>query len=206
MNNNLSDQLSTPLQLPEYGRNVQKMVTFLKTIESREQRNEQAQIVVGIMANLSPYRRDTEEFRHMLWDHLFMIANFDLDIDAPYQMPAPEQFNPKPQKLIYAKKKVYQKQYGKFAKEMLSNAAKEIQQTENIPESQQDLDDIALDMAKFLKQKSYEYNESHPDNKQIIEYVKKQTDYSAQIDDAAIDKTQLILTQQKKNNNHNKKK
>lgn len=204
MNNNLSDQISTHLQLPEYGRNVQKMVAFLKTIESREQRNEQAQIVIAIMANLSPYRRDTEEFRHMLWDHLFMIANFDLDIDAPYEMPSPEQFNPKPAKLSYAKKKIYQKQYGKYAKEMLGQAAKMILNDEKTPENQQDIDDVALHMAKFLKQKSFEYNESHPDNKQIIEYVKKQTDYIAQIDDAAIDKTLLILAQQKKN--HNKKK
>ena len=198
MNNHLSDHISTPVQLPEYGRNVQKMVAFLKTIESREQRNEQSAVVVGIMSNLSPYKRDTEEFRQMLWDHLFVIADFDLDIDSPYPVPSREQFNPIPSTIAYSKKKVYQKQYGKYAKEMLKAASTDFESTE---ENQEDIDSIALEMAKFLKQKSYEYNGSHPDNKQVIEYVKSNTDNIAQLDDTAIDKTQVVASQQKKNNN-----
>ena len=209
MINNLLAQLSTPLQLPEYGRNIQKMVSFIKTIESRKLRNEQAQVVIGIMTDLSPYKRDSEEFRHMLWDHLFMIANFDLDIDSPYPIPLKEQYNPTPAKLPYSKNKIYPKQYGKYAKEMLSTAASTFEEMGKTTENQEDLDDIALDLAKFLKQKSFEYNESHPNNKQIIEYVKKQTNDTAQIDNEAIDKTELIIAQPKpkpkpKSNNNNK--
>lgn len=93
---------NTRLLLPEYGRNVQKMVSFLKSLKDREQRNRQAEVVVGLMGNLYPYKRDTEEFRHMLWDHLFMIADFDLDIDCPFEQPTSEQFSPIPSRVPYS--------------------------------------------------------------------------------------------------------
>ena len=84
------------LLLSEYGRNVQTMVSYLKTIEDRELRNRQAEVVVAVMGNVNPAQKDSEGFQHMLWDHLFMIADFDLDVDAPYPTPTPDMFAPHP--------------------------------------------------------------------------------------------------------------
>ena len=67
------------LILPEYGRNIQKMVNHIKTIEDREERNKAAQTVIGVMGNLNPHLRDVNDFKHKLWDHLAIIADFDLD-------------------------------------------------------------------------------------------------------------------------------
>ena len=85
------------LYIPEYGRNVQKMVNYLKTIEDREKRNEQARAIIKVMEILNPAVHLEEDFEHKLWDHLFIISGFDLDIDAPYPMPAPESLNQKPE-------------------------------------------------------------------------------------------------------------
>jgi len=71
------------LILPEYGRNIQKMVNHIKTIEDRDERNKAARTVIGVMGNLNPHLRDVNDFKHKLWDHLAIIADFDLDIDSP---------------------------------------------------------------------------------------------------------------------------
>ena len=78
------------LYIPEYGRNVQKMVDYLKTIEDREKRNEQAKAIIKVMEILNPSVHLQEDYEHKLWDHLFIISGFDLDVDAPYPMPEPE--------------------------------------------------------------------------------------------------------------------
>ena len=75
------------LLMPEYGRNVQKMVEYVKGIPDRDKRNEQIKAVVGVMGTLNPQLRDIEDFKHKLWDHVQIIADFDIDIDSPYEIP-----------------------------------------------------------------------------------------------------------------------
>ena len=89
------------MALPEYGRNVQKMVDHIKTIEDREERNRAAKTIIQIMGNLNPQIRDTGDFKHKLWDHLAIIADFNLDIDSPYPPPERERFTEKPRKVPY---------------------------------------------------------------------------------------------------------
>ena len=84
------------LYVPEYGRNVQKMVDYLKTIEDRQKRNEQAKAVIKVMEILNPAVHLQENYEQKLWDHLFIISGFDLDVDAPYPMPAPESLQERP--------------------------------------------------------------------------------------------------------------
>ena len=71
------------LLLPEYGRNIQKMVDYLLTIEDREERTRAAKTVIDVMGNLYPHLRDVPDFRHKLWDHLAIMSEFKLDIDTP---------------------------------------------------------------------------------------------------------------------------
>jgi hypothetical protein len=87
------------LILPEYGRNIQKMVNHLKTIEDRDERNKAAKTVIGVMGNLNPHLRDVNDFKHKLWDHLAIISDFDLDIDSPYEWPERESLQSKPDKV-----------------------------------------------------------------------------------------------------------
>ena len=101
------------LYIPEYGRNVQKMVAYLKTIEEREKRNEQARAIIKVMEILNPAVHLEEDFEHKLWDHLYIISGFDLDIDAPYPMPAPESLNQKPEPVPHSSKPIKATHYGR---------------------------------------------------------------------------------------------
>ena len=84
------------LAMPEYGRNVLKMVEQLRTIEDKDKRSEQARAVVKTMELLNPQVRTQENWEHKLWDHLYMIAGYDLDIDSPYPSPVKEDFETRP--------------------------------------------------------------------------------------------------------------
>lgn len=92
------------LGMKEYGRHVQKMVDFLLTIEDREKRQQQTQYVIELMGFLNPHLKSVEDFRHKLWDHLFFISNFQLDVDSPYPIPTKETYKQKPDPLPYPKR------------------------------------------------------------------------------------------------------
>ena len=76
--------------LPEYGRNIQKMVEYTINLEDRDERNKAARSIISIMGNLNPHLRDVSDFKHKLWDHLAIMSDFKLDIDSPYETPVPE--------------------------------------------------------------------------------------------------------------------
>ncbi len=108
--------------LPEYGRNIQKMVDYIKSIEDRDERNRLAQAIVAIMGNLNPHLRDINDFKHKLWDHLAIIANFELDIDYPYEVPQPEMFQQPPRTVEYGTHQISFRHYGKSIELMIDAA------------------------------------------------------------------------------------
>ncbi|NMB51629.1 MAG: DUF4290 domain-containing protein [Bacteroidales bacterium] len=112
------------MALPEYGRNVQKMVDHIKTIEDRNERNRAARTIIQIMGNLNPHLRDEGNFKHKLWDHLALIAEFDLDIDSPYPMPEPTRFVEKPRQVPYQQGNIKFLHYGKIIELMIDAAVK----------------------------------------------------------------------------------
>lgn len=101
------------LYIPEYGRNVQKMVDYLKTIEDREKRNEQARAIIKVMEIINPAVHLQENYEQKLWDHLHIISGFDLDVDSPYPAPAPESLNERPQAVVINKKPIRASHYGR---------------------------------------------------------------------------------------------
>ena len=110
------------LVLPEYGRNIQKMVNYIKTIEDREERNKAARTVIAVMGNLNPHLRDVNDFKHKLWDHLALISDFDLDIDSPYQWPERESLQSNPDRVPYQQHKIAKKHYGRSIVLMIEKA------------------------------------------------------------------------------------
>lgn len=111
------------LVLPEYGRNVYKMVEHLMSIEDREERNKAAKAIISIMGNLNPHLRDVADFKHKLWDHLFIMSDFKLDIDSPYEKPTPEVLFEKPRPVPYGNYDIRFKHYGKVIELMIKKAA-----------------------------------------------------------------------------------
>jgi hypothetical protein len=101
------------LPITEYGRHVKKMIDFAITIEDREKRNNMAKTIVNVMAQLVPHMRDHNDFKHKLWDHLIILSDFKLDIDAPYPPPDAVLLKEKPKKVSYPANNIRFKHYGK---------------------------------------------------------------------------------------------
>jgi len=117
------------MALPEYGRNVQKMVDYIKTIEDRQERNRAAKTSIQIMGNLNTQIRDVGDFSHKLWDHLALIANFELDIDSPFPAPEPSKFIEKPKQVPYKQGDIRFLHYGRII-ELMIDAASEMEDGE----------------------------------------------------------------------------
>jgi hypothetical protein len=111
------------MALPEYGRNVQKMVDHIKSIEDRDERNRAAMTIIQIMGNLNPHLRDVGDFKHKLWDHLALIADFELDIDSPYPVPEPSKFQEKPKTVPYQQGNIRYLHYGRIIELMIDAAS-----------------------------------------------------------------------------------
>lgn len=105
------------------------MVDHVKTIEDRDERNRAAKTVIQIMGNLNTHLRDVGDFKHKLWDHLALIASFDLDIDSPYPVPEPSKFVEKPQQVPYRQGEIKYLHYGRII-ELMIDAASEMEEGE----------------------------------------------------------------------------
>jgi hypothetical protein len=112
------------LILPEYGRNIQKMVDFILSVEDRDERNRLSQAIINIMGNMNPHLRDINDFKHKLWDHLAIMSNFKLDIDYPYEIPRAEEFVEKPRRVSYNTNQIRFRHYGKITERLIEEAMK----------------------------------------------------------------------------------
>lgn len=107
------------LIIPEYGRNIQNMVSHAVNTEDREERNKIAQAIIKVMGALFPYLRDVEDYNHKLWDHLFIMSDFKLDVDSPYPKPTPEDFAGRPDMIEYPKNDFKYGHYGKSIEQFI---------------------------------------------------------------------------------------
>ncbi|TYB76793.1 DUF4290 domain-containing protein [Bizionia gelidisalsuginis] len=110
------------LIIPEYGRHLQKMINFAKTQEDKEERNKLAKAIISVMGNMQPHLRDVPDFQHKLWDQLFIMSNFELDVDSPYGMPSEEALNERPETLPYPQNFPKYRFYGNNIKTMIDVA------------------------------------------------------------------------------------
>lgn len=110
------------LALPEYGRNIQNMVNYCITIPEKEERQRCANTIINVMGNMFPHLRDVNDFKHILWDHLAIMANFNLDIDYPYEIIKKENLYSKPPRIPYNNTRIRYKHYGKTLELMIKKA------------------------------------------------------------------------------------
>jgi len=136
----------------EYGRHIQKMVDHVLTIEDRERRQAQAHTLIELMGFLNPHLKNVEDFRHKLWDHLFYISDFKLDVDSPYPIPSKETYKARPNPLPYPKRHPRFSHLGKNLELVIDKAL-----AEDIPEKRQG---FANAIAYYMK---LAYNNWHKD-------------------------------------------
>lgn len=110
------------MQLPEYGRNVLKMVQHVLTIEDKAERSRAAKEIVNVMGVLNPSLRDIGDFKHKLWDHLVLMADYQLDIEAPYELPQARRATEKPRPIKYPETEIRFKHYGRNVEALIETA------------------------------------------------------------------------------------
>ena len=116
--------LREDLIIPEYGRHIQKMINHASSRETKEERNKLANSIISVMGNLQPHFRDVPDFKHKLWDQLFIMSDFKLDADSPFEKPSKEVLEAKPDPLSYPQNYPKYRFYGNNIKIMIDEAVK----------------------------------------------------------------------------------
>ena len=188
----------TKLLMPEYGRNIQQMVEYCKSIPSKEERNEVAKTIVEFMGQRNPHLRDEENYKHKLWDHLYILADYDLDVDAPYPFPTKEELDQKPNRMDYPSFDNEYKFYGKSILQLIDRAI-ELEEGE---EKEALIQVIANNMKK-----SYNvYNKEHVQDEVIFRHLKELSQDKLDLTGIeTLDKSKIYHPNRNKRNNHKKR-
>ena len=188
----------TKLLMPEYGRNIQQMVEYCKSLPSKEGRNEVAKTIVEFMGQRNPHLRDEENYKHKLWDHLYILADYDLDVDAPYPFPTREELAQKPNRMDYPSFENEYKFYGKSILQLIDRAI-ELEEGE---EKEALIQVIANNMKK-----SYNvYNKEHVQDEVIFRHLKELSQDKLDLTGIeTLDKSKIYHPSRNKRNNHKKR-
>ena len=192
--------------ISEYGRNIQVMIRHLMDIEDRKQRTEAAYFIVNVMAQMNPQVKESNDYMHKLWDHLHIIANYELDIDGPYPKPTPDMQKKKPEHVGYQKNNIRYGHYGQY----IYDVVKKVKEMEEGPKKQA----ILINIANQMKRDYLNWNRDTVNDLLILDDL-----YKISGEEIALPmETKLIPTneilnkqpqqnqnQKKKNNNNNKK-
>jgi len=178
MNKNTSLEYNTErpkMLIPEYGRNVQKMVDFAITIADREERNKVATAIVAVMGELKQHLRDAEDYKHKLWTHLFIMSKFQLDVDSPYPLPEQEKLAEKPTVMPYPKGTFKFGHYGKTVDKLIVLASELEDGEEKVA--------LIKTIANLMKKFHLMFNSPSVENENVIAHLEKMSNGKLTIED-----------------------
>lgn len=151
------------LIIPEYGRNVQKMIRHALTIEDRERRTAFVEYIAGVMTQMHISSGSYGDYAHMIWDHIHIIADYKLDVDSPYPIPDKETVEAKPKTLAYSGGKIKFRSYGSNIERMIKLAV--------TYEEGEEKDSLIKIIANHLKRAYLSWNRDSVEDKLIIEHL-----------------------------------
>lgn len=149
------------LVLPEYGRNIQNMVDYCVAIEEPMERKRCANTIINIMGNMFPHLRDVNDFKHILWDHLAIMADFKLDIEYPYEIVKKEDLHARPPRIPYTNSRIRYRHYGKTLELMINKATEMGEGTER--------DQLINMLANQMKKSFLTWNKESVDDRKIFQ-------------------------------------
>jgi len=187
----------TQLNMPEYGRIIQQLVERCKELPTREERSEMAMAIIDFMGQRNPHLRDEENYKHKLWDHLYILANYELDVESPYPFPTPEELAEKPKKMEYPKLQGDFKFYGKSILQLIEKAI----ELEAGDEKEALIEVIANNMKK-----SYNvYNKEHVTDDVIFRHLKELSENRLDLTGIdSLEKSKIYYANNNNRNNNNK--
>ena len=182
------------LPLPEYGRSVQNMVDHALTIEDKVERQRCANTSVNIMGGMFPHLRDVPDFKHKLWDHLAIMADFKLDIDYPFEVVKPEELVVKPERIDYPQGNIRYRHYGRILAELIKKAM----DIKNENERKQFIRLLAIQMKKSF----INWNKEGIEDQKIVDDLRE---YSNGLIDLKVEDLELNNVRMGGNNNNQRK-
>ena len=188
----------TKLLMPEYGRNIQQMVEYCKSLPSKEERNEVAKTIVEFMGQRNPHLRDEENYKHKLWDHLYILADYDLDVDAPYPFPTKEELDQKPNRIDYPS---FDNEYKFYGKSILQRIDRAIELEEG-----EEKEALIQVIANNMKKSYNVYNKEHVQDEVIFRHLKELSQDKLDLTGIeTLDKSKIYHPSRNKRNNHKKR-
>ena len=158
-----------PLKINDYGRIVVKMIDYAKHLGTKDERNQMANVILDVMAHLNPKIKDRTDYRHILWDHLMMMADYDLDVDCPYPINREETENFHPHPIGYSDKSTIRyPHYGRALEDMVRAVAK-------MPESEERTL-LTSQIAHTMKRQYLQWNRDTVDDQLIAEQLLELSD------------------------------
>jgi hypothetical protein len=154
-----------PIILKEYGRNVQKLVEYIRNEPSREKRTEMAYTLIELIKQLTPSLKEQPENPQRLWDDLYIIADFNLDIDSPYPKPERDILFKKPKRMDYPQSPIQYKHYGKNIERLVQEAVK--------IEDPQEREDAIIYLGKLMKTFYSNWNKETLDDSVILKDIER---------------------------------
>jgi hypothetical protein len=148
------------LALPEYGRNIQNMVNYCQKIKDRDERNTCANAIIGIMGNMFPQLRDVNDYKHILWDHLAIMADFKLDVDYPFPVIKKAELYKRPPQVRHTVEKIAYRHYGRY----LEQLSKKLVTMEDGEEKEK----LILMIGNQLKKSYLTWNKDSVENSKIL--------------------------------------
>jgi hypothetical protein len=186
------------LILPEYGRNVQNMIAHAMEITDRKERNRAAQAIIEVMGQLNPHLRDVDDFRHKLWTHLFVMSDFKLEVDSPYEIPKAESLQENPKLMAYPKSKIRYGHYGKYTQQILETAIE--------VDKKEEKEYLKITMANFMKKQFLSHNNDTVENHVIADQMKELSKGELVLDNPdELMNTNVLLRSMGMGSNNNKK-
>ncbi|WP_419870003.1 DUF4290 domain-containing protein [Chryseobacterium sp. CT-SW4] len=187
----------TQLHLPEYGRIIQQLVERCKELSTKEERNEMAKAIIDFMGQRNPQLRDEENYNHKLWDHLFILADYDLDVDSPFPFITREQLKEKPKRMEYPKLQGDYKFYGKSILQLIDKA---------IELDEGDEKEALIEVIANNMKKSYNvYNKEHVTDDVIFRHLKELSENRLDLTGIdSLEKSKIYYTSNNRNNKNNK--
>jgi len=150
--------------ISEYGRCIQEMIKKLPEIEDREQRTEAAKYIISVMVQMNPNIKQSSDYEHKLWDHLYMISGYNLDVDSPFAPPIPAEQQKKPQHIGYQNNDIKYGHYGQYLIKMIEAASQE--ENDEVREA------LAYSLAGQMKRNYLEWNKSVVNDQVILDDLK----------------------------------
>ena len=161
------------LKIPDYGRHVAKMINYCKTVADRDERTTMADAIVEVMAHVNPKIKDRTDYRHILWDHLMMMADYDLDVDSPYEVNREESESFHPDRMNYAEGSIRYRHYGRTLESMVRAVA--------AMDEGEERDLLTSQIAHTLKRQYLQWNRDTVDDGLIAEQLAELSDGRLQL-------------------------